>query len=102
MSFFAKLGLSTKHPRPIPTMPISEPDVQASLRALNDPNTGRDFVSGKSVRKIQIDGNNVAVDLMLAYPAKSQHEVLRKLVAQQLAALSRAGQSAGKIRHKVA
>ena len=29
-------------------MAISEADVQASLRALNDPNTGRDFVSGKS------------------------------------------------------
>ena len=66
-------------------MAISEADVQASLRTLNDPNTGRDFVSGKSVRKVQIDGNNVAVDLMIAYPARSQHEALRKLVAQQLA-----------------
>src|SRR3982075_500342 len=102
MSFFAKLGLSTKHPRPIPTMAISEADVQASLRALNDPNTGRDFVSGKSVRKVQIDGNNVAVDLMLAYPARSQHEALRKLVAQQLAALPGAGKIAVNISHKVA
>src|SRR3981081_3210581 len=79
-------------------MAISEADVQASLRALNDPNTGRDFVSGKSVRKVQIDGNNVAVELMLAYPAKSQHEALRKLVAQQLATLP----GAGNISHKVA
>ncbi|HEV2041079.1 MAG TPA: iron-sulfur cluster carrier protein ApbC, partial [Casimicrobiaceae bacterium] len=71
-------------------------------RTLNDPNTGRDFVSGKSVRKVQIDGNNVAVDLMLAYPARSQHEVLRKLVAQQLAALPGAGKIAVNISHKVA
>ena len=83
-------------------MAISEADVQASLRTLNDPNTGRDFVSGKSVRKVQIDGNNVAVDLMLAYPARSQHEVLRKLVAQQLAALPGAGKIAVNISHKVA
>jgi ATP-binding protein involved in chromosome partitioning len=83
-------------------MAISETDVQASLRALNDPNTGRDFVSGKSVRKVQIDGNNVAVDLMLAYPAKSQHEALRKLVAQQLATLPGAGKIAVNISHKVA
>ncbi len=34
-------------------MAISEADVQASLRALIDPNTGRDFVSGKSVRKVR-------------------------------------------------
>ena len=83
-------------------MAISEADVQASLRTLNDPNTGRDFVSGKSVRKVQIDGNNVAVDLMLAYPARSQHEALRKLVAQQLAALPGAGKIAVNISHKVA
>jgi ATP-binding protein involved in chromosome partitioning len=83
-------------------MAISETDVQASLRALNDPNTGRDFVSGKSVRKVQIDGNNVAVDLMLAYPARSQHEALRKLVAQQLATLPGAGKIAVNISHKVA
>jgi ATP-binding protein involved in chromosome partitioning len=83
-------------------MAISETDVQASLRALNDPNTGRDFVSGKSVRKVQIDGNNVAVDLMLAYPARSQHEALRKLVTQQLATLPGAGKIAVNISHKVA
>src|SRR6202163_3872504 len=83
-------------------MAISEADVQASLRTLNDPNTGRDFVSGKSVRKVQIDGNNVAVDLMLAYPARSQHEALRKLVAQQLATLPGAGKIAVNISHKVA
>ncbi len=83
-------------------MAISEVDVHASLRALNDPNTGRDFVSGKSVRKVQIDGNNVAVELMLAYPARSQHEALRKLVAQQLATLPGAGKIAVNISHKVA
>src|SRR5450631_1101912 len=83
-------------------MAISEAEVQASLRALNDPNTGRDFVSGKSVRKVQIDGNNIAVDLMLAYPARSQHEVLRKLVAHHLAALPGAGKIAVNISHKVA
>ncbi len=68
-------------------MALVEADVLASLRTLNDPNTGRDFVSGKSVRKVQIDGGNVTVDLMLAYPARSQHEVLRKLIGQHLAAL---------------
>src|SRR5450755_692396 len=83
-------------------MAISEADVQASLRALNDPNTGRDFVSGKSVRKVQIDGSNVTVDLMLAYPARSQHEVLRKLIAGHLAALPGAGRVTVNISHKVA
>jgi len=83
-------------------MALSEADVLASLRTLGDPNTGRDFVSGKSVRKVQIDGGNVTVDLMLAYPARSQHEVLRKLVVQHLAALPGIGKVTVNISLKVA
>jgi ATP-binding protein involved in chromosome partitioning len=82
-------------------MPITEADVQASLRALLDPNTGRDFVSTKSIRKIQVDGSNVAVDVLLAYPAKSQHETLRKLVHNQLAGLPGVGKVAVTISQKV-
>jgi ATP-binding protein involved in chromosome partitioning len=82
-------------------MPITEADVQASLRALPDPNTGRDFVSTKSIRKIQLDGSNVAVDVLLAYPAKSQHETLRKLVHNQLAALQGVGKVTVTISQKV-
>ncbi len=82
-------------------MPITEADAQASLRSLLDPNTGRDFVSTKSIRKIQVDGNNVAVDVLLAYPAKSQHETLRKLVHNHLAALPGIGKVTVTISQKV-
>ena len=34
-------------------MAITEADVQTRLRALIDPNTGKDFVSGKAVKKIR-------------------------------------------------
>ena len=82
-------------------MPITEADVQASLRALLDPNTGRDFVSTKSVRKIQLDGGNVAVDVLLPYPARSQHESLRKLIQGQLAGLPGVGKVAVNISQKI-
>src|SRR5450755_574317 len=85
----------------LPSMLITEADVQASLRALLDPNTGRDFVSTKSIRKILVDGSNVAVDVLLAYPAKSQHETLRKLVHNQLAGLPGVGKVAVNISQKV-
>jgi ATP-binding protein involved in chromosome partitioning len=83
-------------------MPITEADVQASLRALADPNTGRDFVSGKSIRKVSVDGNNVSVDVQLAYPAKSQHATLRRLIEQHLGALPGVGRVAVGISQKVA
>ena len=83
-------------------MAIAEADVQGSLHALIDPNTGRDFVSTKSVRKLQIEGANVAVDLQLGYPAKSQHETLRKLVQAALTSLPGVGKVNVTIGHKIA
>ena len=82
-------------------MPITEADVQASLRALPDPNTGRDFISEKSIRKIQVDGSNVTLDVQLAYPAKSQHDALRKLIQTQLAAMPGIGVVSVNLSHKV-
>ena len=55
-------------------MSTAEADVQARLHAMIDPNTGRNLVSAKAVRKMQLDGSNVSIDLQLGYPAKRQHE----------------------------
>ncbi len=63
-------------------MAITEADVQSRLRALIDPNTGKDFVSGKAVKKVQVGAGDIVVDIQLAYPAKTQHEILKKLIAR--------------------
>ncbi|MDE2004278.1 MAG: iron-sulfur cluster carrier protein ApbC [Betaproteobacteria bacterium] len=68
-------------------MAVKEADVEACLRAVVDPNTSRDFVAGKSIRKIQVQGGDVVVDVQIGYPAKSQHELLRALVRDAVAAL---------------
>jgi len=63
-------------------MPVSEPDLLQALRAVIDPETGRDFVSAKQLRNLRIDGGDVAFEVELGYPAKSQLESLRrKLIA---------------------
>jgi ATP-binding protein involved in chromosome partitioning len=69
----------------------SEPDIQAALKTVIDPNTGRDLVSEKAVKGVRVDGANAAVDIQLGYPAKSQHEAIRRLVHDALAALPGAG-----------
>src|SRR5512135_727776 len=68
-------------------MALNQADVETCLRAVVDPNTGRDLVAGKSIRKIQIQGGDVVVDMQIGYPAKSQHDVLRRLVQDAVAAL---------------
>jgi len=51
---------------------------------LVDPNTGKDFVSTRSARNIKLAGDDVTLDIELAYPGKSQHEPIRRQVAQAL------------------
>ena len=65
-------------------MAIAEQQVQEALKQLTDPNTRKDFVTTKSARHIKVDGDKVSVDILLGYPAKSQIEPIRQLVAQQL------------------
>ena len=72
-------------------MPVAEADVVASLKHVIDPNTGRDFVTGKAVKNVAVSDGDIAIDLALGYPAKSQHESLRKLVQEAIGALPNAG-----------
>jgi ATP-binding protein involved in chromosome partitioning len=83
-------------------MALTEADVQASLRSLIDPNTGHDLVSAKAVRKITVDGADVTIDVLLAYPAKSQYEMLKQLVRDKVAALPGAGKVSVTVGHKIA
>jgi ATP-binding protein involved in chromosome partitioning len=83
-------------------MAITEADIQASLRTLTDPNTERDFVAGKAVRKVRVDGADITVDIQLGYPCRTQHEHLRKLIAEYLSALPGAGRVSVNIGQKIA
>ena len=83
------------------TIAITEADIQARLRTLTDPVTGKDFVSGKAVKKVHVDGADIVVDIQLGYPAKTQHEALRKLIVDALAALPGAGRVTVNMSQKV-
>ncbi len=65
-------------------MSITEAGVQAALQQLIDPNTKKDFVAGKSVKNIQISGNDVSLDIQLGYPAKSVWDEIRVMVENHL------------------
>ena len=82
-------------------MAITEADIQARLKTLTDPITGKDFVSGKAVKHVRVDGADAVVDIQLGYPAKTQHEAQRKLIVDALAALPGAGRVTVNITQKV-
>jgi ATP-binding protein involved in chromosome partitioning len=59
-------------------MDLSESALFDALKAVIDPNTGRDFVSTKQLKNLKVEGGDVTFDVELGYPAKSQMPALRK------------------------
>ena len=72
-------------------MAISELDVQNNLRTLVDPNTDEDFISSKSAKNIQIANNDVSLDIVLGYPAKSVLADIKTLVEHKLKTIAGIG-----------
>ncbi|HOB67838.1 iron-sulfur cluster carrier protein ApbC [Ottowia sp.] len=59
-------------------MSIQEQDVLQAVAAVIDPNTGKDFVSTRQLKNLQVSGGDVAFDVELGYPARSQIPALRQ------------------------
>ena len=57
--------------------PATPESVQAALAAFIDPHTGKDYVSTRSVKQLQVEGGRVSLEIELGYPAASQLEALR-------------------------
>jgi ATP-binding protein involved in chromosome partitioning len=65
-------------------MSITQEQVHNALKEAVDPNTGKDFFATKSARNIKVEGSNVALEIELGYPGKTQLEPIRKLISQKL------------------
>ena len=80
---------------------MTESEVLSHLATCIDPNTGRDFIKDKAIKRVAVDGNDVTVEVVLGYPAKSQHDNLRQIVSQHLRALPGIGKVSVTIAQKV-
>ncbi|HNW03046.1 MAG TPA: iron-sulfur cluster carrier protein ApbC [Burkholderiaceae bacterium] len=58
-------------------MPTQD-QILAALKSVLDPNTQKDFVSSKAVKSLTVTDGDVAFDVELGYPAKSQIPGFRK------------------------
>ena len=59
-------------------MAVDQGALLAALQTVTDPNTGKDFVSTKQLKNLQVHGGDVSFDVVLGYPAKSQVPGLRQ------------------------
>ena len=74
-------------------MSVTEQGLLAALSSVLDPHTGKDFVSTRALRNLQITGGDVAFDVELGYPAKSLMAGLRR----QFVAAARAVPGVGNV-----
>jgi ATP-binding protein involved in chromosome partitioning len=59
-------------------MTVTVQAITDAIKTVVDPNTGKDFVSTKAVKNLTVSDGDVAFDVELGYPAKSQIAGLRK------------------------
>jgi ATP-binding protein involved in chromosome partitioning len=59
-------------------MTVADTVLLDALKTVVDPNTGKDFVSTRQLKNLRIEGGDVAFDIELGYPAKSQIAALRQ------------------------
>lgn len=65
-------------------MSLTQEQVREKLTQLVDPWTGKDYVAGREVRDIRIAGNDVALSIVLGYPARSVLDTVRQQVVETL------------------
>ncbi len=82
-------------------MSLTEQQIKTALSAALDPNTGKDFVAGKSLKNIRIDGDDVSFDIELGYPAQTQVDAIRKQVIAAVRALPGVGNVSANVFSKI-
>jgi ATP-binding protein involved in chromosome partitioning len=70
---------------------ITREQVEAALDTVVDPDTGKSYAAGKTVKGVNIAGNAVTVDIVLGYPAKTVLAQTRDTIAAKLATLPGVG-----------
>ena len=68
-------------------MSVTVEQVNEALKGVVDPNTQKDLVASREARNVRVEGGEVAVDVELGYPARSQIEPIRREVVAALRAL---------------
>ncbi|GAB7125661.1 iron-sulfur cluster carrier protein ApbC [Silvimonas sp. JCM 19000] len=61
--------------------------LQATLAALIDPNTGKDFMSTRSVKNLRFEHGVASMEVVLGYPAQSQTGIIQQQIETALRAL---------------
>ncbi|QWD92327.1 iron-sulfur cluster carrier protein ApbC [Polynucleobacter asymbioticus] len=65
-------------------MAVTVENVQTVLSSIMNPDTQSDLMACASIKNLSVSDNNIHVDVVLGYPAKSQFQAIKDLVVSQL------------------
>ncbi len=82
-------------------MPLTEATITEALKTVIDPNTAKDFVSTRQLKNLKVEGGDVAFDVELGYPAKSQMPALRKALIAAVRTLPGVGNVSANLSSKI-
>jgi ATP-binding protein involved in chromosome partitioning len=82
-------------------MSISKQQIETALGEVVDPHMETDLIAAGSVKGIDIDGDNVAISLVLGYPAAGFFDDLKQLVREKLRSLEGIGNIDVKVSSKI-
>ena len=82
-------------------MAVTEQALLDALKTVVDPNTGKDFVSSKALKNLTLQGGDVAFDIELGYPAKSQVPFLRQALVTAAKGVAGVGNVSANIQSKI-
>jgi len=63
---------------------VTVENVQTVLRSIMNPDTQSDLMACASIKNLSVSDNNIHVDVVLGYPAKSQFQAIKDSVVSQL------------------
>jgi ATP-binding protein involved in chromosome partitioning len=66
---------------------ITQAQIEAVLKEINDPYQDTDIVANKSVKSIEVDGNSVKIKVELGYPAKGIVDDLARTIEEKVIAI---------------
>ncbi|EDN68666.1 iron sulfur binding protein [Beggiatoa sp. PS] len=81
---------------------LSQQQVETALKEYIDPYLQKDLISAKTVKNINIEGNNITVDLNFGFPTKGYNDTLTEQLKTKIGALDGVETVNINITHKIA
>jgi ATP-binding protein involved in chromosome partitioning len=66
---------------------VSRPQVEAAIGQVIDVYTDKSLVESKSVKRVEVNGSHVELDIVMGYPAKGYQETLRQQLTEGVEAI---------------